>query len=222
MMVKEVRPATKDDGTVDYNMCIVIVNEQVEGWAKKEKVGEKTLYNQGSKEGAYTLSALQDKKYLPFTFPELQDPNDPQGQKYLAYYNDMMAKTHAVDKLYTVFPCTDICKGTGVEKAETFCTKENGTITMADFAAMTVGSNYSISDVFVRVKDGEGKEVLKNIFRAMTPRVREVSMTELNSTWETDMTEGVQSFADGNHTLEITMQLSTGELLTAFSGTLNP
>lgn len=227
MMVKEVRPATKDDGSIDYNMCLVIVNEQVEGWAKKEKVGEKTLYNQGSKEGAYTLSALQDKKYIPFTFPELQDPNDPQGQKYLAYYNDMMAKTQAVDKLYTTFPCTDACKGTGVEKAETFCTKENGAISLADFTAMVVGSNYSISDVFVTVTDGSGAVKLENIFRAGSTHVREVAMTEGNCSWKTDadgnrltICEGLEALADGNHTVTVTLQLSTGEKLTAFTGNL--
>ena len=227
MMVKEVRPATKEDGTMDYNMCLVIVNEQVEGWAKKDKLGEKKLFNQGSKEGAYTLSALQDKKYLPFTFPELQDPNDPQGQKYLAYYNEMMAKTQAVDKLYSVFTCTADCKGTGVEKSQVFCTKENGTITMADFAAMTVGSNYSISDVFVTVTDSTGAVKVQNIFRAGSTHVREVSMTAGNSTWKTDadgnrltLCEGLDAFADGNHTVTVTLQLSTGEKLTAFTGTL--
>lgn len=48
------------------------------------------------------------------------------------------------------------------------------------------------------------------------------SLPELSSTWVTDMREGVEAVADGNHTLEITMQISTGEVLTAFSGTLNP
>ena len=227
MMVKEVRPATKDDGSVDYNMCIVIVNEQVEGWAKKDKLGEKTLYNQGSLEGAYTLAALQDKKYLPFTFPEFQDPNDPQGQKYLAYYNDMMAKTQAVAKLYSVFDCTEDCKPTVVDKAKVLCTKENSAISLADFEKMVVGSNYSISDVFVTVTDGSGAVKLENIFRAGSTHVREVPMTAGNSTWKTDaegnrltLCEGLKALADGNHTVTVSLQLSNGEKLTAFTGSL--
>ena len=227
MMVKEVRPATKEDGSIDYNMCIVIVNEQVEGWAKKDKVGEKTLYNQGSKEGAYTLATLQEKKYLPFTFPELQDPNDPQGQKYLAYHKEMVAKTQPVKKLYSVFECTEDCNGTGVEKAKTLCTKENGNISLADFSALVVGSNYSISDVFVTVTDGSGAVKQENIFRAGSTHVREVAMTEGNCTWKTDaegnrltLCDGLAALADGNHTVTVTLQLSTGEKLTAFTGTL--
>ena len=226
MMVKEVRLTTKDDGSVDYNSSMVIVNEQVEGWAKKDKLGDKTLFNQGSMAGAYLFSTLQDKKYIPFTFPELQDPNDPQGQKYLAYYKDMMAKTHSVDGLYTVFDCTDACKGIGVEKAEVFCTKENGSISLADFTALVVGSNYSISDVFVSVTDGAGAEKLENIYRAGSTHVREVAMTEGNCSWKTDdagnrltLCEGLDALAEGNHTVTVTLQLSTGEKLTAFTGT---
>ena len=228
MMVKEVRLATNDDGTVNYGASMIIVNEQIEAWGKKEKLGDKTLYNQGSKEGAYLLSTLQDKKYIPFTFPELQDPNDPQGQKYLAYYNDMMAKTQAVNKLYSVFDCSEDCKPTVVEKAKVLCTKENGNITLADFKALVVGSNYSISDVFVTVTDGSGAVKLHNIFRASAAYIREVPMTANNSTWKTDaegnlltLCEGLDALADGNHTVTVTLQLSTGEKLTAFSGTLS-
>lgn len=227
MMVKEVRPAKKADGSLDYDLCIVVVNEQIEAWGKKEKLGDKKFFNQGSFEALYTLKSLQDKKYIPFTFPELQDPNDPQGQKYLAYYNDMMARTQAVDKLYTVFECTDACKGTGVEKAVTFCTKENGSISLADFEAMYVGSNYSISDVFVTVTDGSNAVKLENIYRAGSTHVREVAMNAGNATWKTDaegnrltLCEGLAALADGKHTVTVTMQLSTGEKLTAFTGTL--
>ncbi len=227
MMVKEVRLATKEDGSVDYNTSMVIVNEQIESWSKKEKLGEKTLYNQGSVEFAYLLSALQDKKYIPFTFPELQDPSDPQGQKYLDYYNDMMAKTQAVDKLYTVFECTDDCKGTGVEKAKTLCTKENGNITLAEFEALVVGSNYAISDVFVTITDSTDSVKLENIYRADSTHIREVAMSAGNSTWKTDaegnrltLCDGIDSLADGKHTVTVTVQLSTGEKLTAFTGTL--
>lgn len=227
MMVKEVRRVTKADGTVDYNNCLVVVNEQIEAWGKKDKLGEVKLFNQGSFDALYTLKSLQDKKYIPFTFAELQDPNDPQGQKYLAYYKEMMAKTHAVDNLYSVFTCTDSCKGTGVEKAETFCTKSSGSISLADFQAMVVGSNYSISDVFVTVTDGSGAVKLENIFRAGSTHVREVAMTDGNCSWKTDadgnrltISEGLAALADGKHTVTVAMQLSTGEKLTAFTGTL--
>ena len=58
------------------------------------------------------------------------------AQEQVDYYKDMMAKTHAVDGLYTVFDCTDACKGIGVEKAEVFCTKENGSISLYQYCAL--------------------------------------------------------------------------------------
>ena len=162
------------------------------------------------------------------TFIEFLDENDPQDKKHIDYYNEYFSEKTAVAGQYSVFTFTqeELLKltGPGVEKAVVFTTLADGTksITAQELAGMTVGANYSISDVFVRVKDARGNEVLKNVFRAKSPRVREVSMTEMNSSWQKFMYDGVQDFADGKHTLEITVQLSTGELLTAFSGKLNP
>ena len=227
LMAESVNLYVGKNGEVNYNLSTVNVVEQIEGWGIDTFVDGRKYQQQGSN-GSYLFTQLQEEKYIPFTFIELLDENDPQDKKHIDYYNEYFSEKSAVAEQYQVFTFTEEelkeMTGPGVEKAVTFTTLEEGaeSVTFAEFAAMTVGSNYSISDVFVRVKDGEGKEVLKNIFRAMTPRTREVSMTELSSTWEADMTEGVQSFADGNHTLEITMQLSTGELLTAFSGKLNP
>jgi len=55
-----------------------------------------------------------------------------------------------------------------------------------------------------------------------------VAMTANNSTWKTDadgnlltLCEGLAALADGNHTVTVSLQLSTGEKLTAFTGTLS-
>ena len=52
-------------------------------------------------------------------------------------------------------------------------------------------------------------------------------MNEGNCTWKTDadgnrltLCDGLAALADGKHTVTVTMQLSTGEKLTAFTGTL--
>lgn len=227
MMVKSVNLQNKPDGTVDYENTTVTVVEQVEGWSKEEVISGIT-YRQQGREKTYKLTTLQKQRYIPFTFIEFLDENDPQDKKHIDYYNEYFSEKSAVAGQYDVFQLTDEelkeMTGPGVEKAVVFTTlpEDAKSINVREFAGMTVGANYSISDVFVRVRDAKGNEVLKNIYRAKSPRVREVPMTEMNSTWQGFMYDGVQDFADGKHTLEITVQLSTGELLTAFSGTLNP
>lgn len=227
VMVKEVKLHTDPDGTINYDKSAITVVEQTEPWGV-ETVLNGTNYRQQGQDIDYPFPTLQKRYYIPFTFIELLDENDPQDKKHIDYYNEYFAKSSAVKSQYQIFKFTEEelleMSGPGVEKARVFTTLEEGTdsITYNQFMRMAVGSNYSISDVFVRVKDAKGNEVLKNIFRARSPRVREVPMTEVNSTWKGNMYDGLQSFADGNHTLEITMQLSTGELLTAFRGTLNP
>ena len=121
--------------------------------------------------------------------------------------------------------------GVGVEKAVVFTTLAEGAkeITYAEFEDMAVGSNYTLSDVFVTVLDQYGKELKMNIYRAPNVSVREMNMKKNNSTWKTDdagnlldMTEGISELATGENTIEITVQLFNGEKLTAFSGKLNP
>ena len=233
MMVQEVRLFETSDGTIDYGTSLVIVNEQIEGWGiKGDALGEKKLYNQGAVEVAYLFSKLQEKNYIPFTFPELQDESTEEGKAYLQYYKDMQEKTGSVKGMYKVFqfPAEDV--GTGVEKAVTYCTEKSGQqITVADFKAMTVGANYSISDVFVTVKDESGKVLLENIHRAGGVYFREISMDAGRCDWQYDdagnrltVSEGLDAVAnsDGTVTVTVTMQLSTGEKLTAFEGKLLP
>lgn len=227
MMVKSVNLFTTSDGKVDYTLSTVVVDEQIEGWGVKDFVGTTRLFQQGAVEKSYTFEKLQQSDYIPFTFPEFLDENDEQDKKHLDYYMSYADRLESQDARYQVFTDAREKSGNGVEKAETYCTHEGDTISYADFAAMTVGSNYSISDVFVTVTDGNGTQLLKNIYRATYTNYREVSMTAGKHTWELDaegnrvpISDGVEALADGKNVIEITLQLSTGELLTAYKGTL--
>lgn len=227
MMVKSVNIFTTNDGNINYDLSTVVVNEQIEGWGSKDFIGTTRLYQQGAVEKSYTFQQLQKAEYIPFTFPEFLDENDAQDKKHLDYYATFADKLESRNNRYKTFTNAPQNCGNAVEKAETYCTYTGDNISYADFAALTVGANYSISDVFVTVTDGSGKQLLKNIFRATNTNFREVSMTAGKSTWETDadgnqipITDGVEALADGKNVLEITLQLSTGELLTAYKGTL--
>lgn len=227
MMVKSVSLFTRSDGTVDYELSTVIVNEQVEGWGFKDNINGVNLFQQGRVDKAYTFQQLQKSNYLPFTFLEFLDENDPQDKKHLDYYHSYADQLKAVENSYKVFTYADEMGGAGVEKAKTYCTHSGETVTYAELVTMTVGSNYSISDVFVTVKDSGGKELLQNIYRAERGYIREVSMMAGDCTWKTDaqgnrvlISNGIEPLANGSNVIEITIQLSTGELLTAYKGTL--
>ena len=176
---------------------------------------------------AYSFEQLQKQNYIPFTFVEFLDPSDPQDKAHLDYYNSFKDKIGGVKALYNTFDFTDEVHGDGVEKAVTYCTATGDSITSDEFAAMVVGSNYSISDVFVTVTDGSGKELLKNVWRADFSNYREVPMSSNKGSWETDsegnlipISDGIAQLANGENTVTVTMQLCTGELLTAYQGIL--
>jgi hypothetical protein len=101
----------------------------------------------------------------------------------------------------------------------------DNTVTRAEFVKMMVAASKDKDSV----TDGSGAVKLENIFRAGSTHVREVAMTEGNCSWKTDadgnrltICEGLESLADGNHTVTVTLQLSTGEKPEALRAILIP
>lgn len=227
LMVKSVNLYTTDDGKIDYEFSTVVVLEQVEAWSHKGQIQGVPFKQQGRDNYGYTFPKLMEENYIPFTFAELLDPNDAQDKKHLDYYQTYMGLTGGVKAMYNTFEITDKDHGQTVEKAETYCTFEGSSITAAEFAAMTVGSNYSISDVFVTVTDSDGKQLLRNIWRAPFSNWREVPMSANLCSWETDENGNLIPISNGiadltGNTVTVQLQLSTGQLLTAYEGTLKP
>jgi len=225
LMVKAVNLYAGRDGVVDYALSTVTVLEQVEAWAHNGNIDGVPFKQQGRDNYGYTFEKLQQEAYIPFTFAELLDPNDPQDKKHLDYYRSYMGITGGVKAMYSAFAITDKDHSDAVETADTYCTFEGDSITASEFAAMTVGSNYSISDVFVTVTDKDGKQRLKNIWRAPFSNYREVPMSANLCSWEQDSEGNLLPLSTGlaelaGNTVTVTIQLSTGELLTAYEGTL--
>ena len=227
LMVKQVVLYTTDDGKVDYEFSGVVVLEQVEAWYRQKLVDGVMVKQQGREAHTYSFAQLLKDNYIPFTFAELLDPNDAQDKKHLDYYHSYADKLEGVKALYNTFEFTDEVHGDSVEKAVTYSTHQGDSITAAEFEKLVVGSNYSISDAFITVKDAAGKELLKNTWRATFSNFREVAMSDNKCSWETDadgnlipVSHGIAELANGENTVEVTLQLSTGELLTAYKGTL--
>ena len=227
LMVKQVNLYVTSDGTVDYEASTIMVLEQVEAWSHKGQIEGVPFKQQGRDAYGYTFPKLTEESYIPFTFAELLDPNDAQDKKHLDYYHDYMGVTGGVKALYNTFEQAEKLYGEAVETAETYCTYEGAEIAIADFEAMTVGANYSISDVFVTVTDSDGKQLLRNIWRAPFSNYREVPMSANLCSWEQDSEGNLLPISNGiadlaGNTITVTLQLSTGELLTAYEGKLIP
>lgn len=227
LMVKSVNLYKSKDGTVSYDMSTVTVLEQIEAWGQETTLNGVPFKNQGGVDRVYTFQQLQKDAYIPFTFLEFLDENDPQDKMHLDYYNSYADKLVSVKNRYEHFAFTDEMNGRGIEKAVTYCTYEGSTITPADLVDMVVGSNYAVSDVFVTATDSSGAILKESIFRAPYSNYREVSMGENKSTWEEDevgnlvaIGEDFGPLANGENTLTVSLQLSTGEKLVAYSGTL--
>ena len=233
MMVREVQLKKLDDGSIDYKNSVVICLEQPEAWRAEQMLHGKYLYYQGEWEIPYTFAKLQEQTYIPYTFAEFLDPGDEGDKKLLELYTTYA--TSPLETRYKLFSFTKeelrAMSGPAVEQSKVFTNLPDGCkeITFAQLENMILGSNYTVSDVFVAVKDSSGKVLKENVYRAMSASLREMSMKDNNSTWTKDengnylnMTEGMKELATGENLVEITVQLSTGEKPVVFSGTLLP
>jgi len=216
MMVKEVFPVYRQDGTLDPEKSTAVILEQTENWSRQTTLPSGLPYKvQGGIDRVFSFAKLQASSYLPFTFAEFLEEDDPRIPGY----------SSSVLSCYRVF--TDLAKnktGIGVEEANVYCTvsSSKSSITLTELAAMTVGSNYPISDVFVTVRDQNQNTVLTNIHRAQTAQLREVSMTAQKSTWEEGATlcDGLRAYTGGAYRVEISLQLSNGQKMIAYGGIL--
>ena len=229
IMVKDVEIVTWKDGSINPNESKAIVLEQWEAWGQTQKKNGVTYRVQGGINTGYTFASLMEKNYIPFTFAELLDPADGQDKKHLDFYETYKDQLVSVEKTYSAVPYIAEDSGMGIEEAVLYTTldKSEGELTYDEFADLSVAANYGVSDVFVIVSGKDGNQLLKNIHRTTHPSVREVSMHHPKSTWEEgensdylDLTDGVKELATGENTIEITVQLSQGEKLTAFKGIL--
>lgn len=75
--------------------------------------------------------------------------------------------------------------------------------------------NYSISHLTLTVQDKNGKEVYKHAYYPKENNVRQVQLAALIRTDE------IAPYLDSDHTVTITCRVSTGQLLTVYSGNLS-
>ena len=101
-----------------------------------------------------------------------------------------------------------------VEETECSFAHEGSEITVEQLKSIPVTSNYGISDIYVYVKDGDGKILFYKVKRAAAAGRKEMNFSE------TVYAATFNQYADGNHTVEVVCQLGTGERPTVYTGTL--
>jgi len=105
-----------------------------------------------------------------------------------------------------------------VEETECSFSFTGDTITVKELFAGVVKSNYSIADIYASVKDSSGKEVYRHAVRVKMTGDKELALTRNGnvSKW------GTLDVSSGEFTVEISVQLSTGERPTVYTGKLIP
>lgn len=229
LMVVSVNFFKTSDGKIDYGLSTVTVGEQMDAWGKRDEINDTKLYQSGRMDSQYLFSYLEEEKYIPFTFVELLDPANEQDKKHLDFYNSYADKLTAVQNSYSKIAFSDEMNGAGIEKGRVYNSlgRTEGKLSFAELKEMAVASNYSVSDVFVTVTDKDGNQLLKNIWRSECYHSREVPMTATRSTFDKDaqgnlstLCADVEKLAGQGNTIEISLQIATGEKLTAFKGEL--
>lgn len=219
MMVKKVKLVRRADGTPDPARSTVVTLEQIENWGEKTEFNGKKLYRQGGVDRVYTFEELIGSGYIPFTFAEFLDENDPFDQPHLAFYRKYIAPRKIVDSRYNenfgfTEEAVDEMSGAAVEKARIFLSGE--WTSLDELEKLSVGSNYSISDIFVRVKGEDGTVLAENVYRSMGTRIRSVPLSSpvSNASGERPpLLSGVAEALAKGGKLEISVRVSTGELL---------
>lgn len=116
---------------------------------------------------------------------------------------------------YLPFTLPELVGKDPVEKSETtFSFTEGNTITVDQLKESSVRSNYAISDTYVMILDANGKEVDRKVIRARRASVK--SMALENAIFSTS----IGKYATDDYSIRVEVQISTGERVVVYEGTL--
>ncbi len=116
-------------------------------------------------------------------------------------------KSYYIPFTFKEFLGTDPCEAT-------VCTfdYEGESIGIETLRTTPVTSNYAISDLYVIIRDAEGKEVTNRVLRASQGAIRTMDLSS------TVFAPSLKKYLDGTHTVEVVCQLGTGERPTLYKG----
>ncbi len=195
--------------SVDTENMKVTVLEQVEPWSEKGKIEGVDYFYQGGVENVYSYLSLYYSRYLPFTFAEFHRGEDDFWAKMTEVYSAAYGEDEA--KAYI----EGLQAKASVEKAEVTASGATAEITVANLQKVKVVSNYPISDVFLSVRDTLGNETNSFAIRSGNARVKSVTLSK------DGIEEFLKPYTGGTYSFVIRAQISTGEKLDVFTGTIS-
>ena len=184
--------------------------------------------------------------YIPFTFAEFHYDVDTQESKaYIAFYENSVpsnvttkryAESHV--KAVGVAAKKSLAKtgeksfsGCRVEPGEVLTNIDSGAVKLADsgitslsfkqFKSLLLVTNYPISDVFVQVSNTEGNELASRVYRALNCYTFSVDIDAVTAPDMGDLYSALETYANGQNSIEISVQLGNGEKITVFQGTFS-
>lgn len=131
------------------------------------------------------------------------------------YVGRKMTFMQLLEDGYLPFTFAEFLGNDPIEETQCVYNHSGDTVSMQQLLAATVTANYSISDVFICLKDGD-KTVLRDVYRADTVGVKTTNIYKAISTKQWS------EYADKGYTVEISVQLSTGECPVIYTGKFVP
>ncbi len=101
-----------------------------------------------------------------------------------------------------------------VEDGEAKIAHKKSTATIEDLTTGNLVANYPISDIFTTVRDSEGKIVFEHVERTIDHCTRALKAADCIPASK------LEQYSNGDYTIEITSQLSTGALVPVYEGAI--
>lgn len=123
------------------------------------------------------------------------------------------------EEAYIPFTFAELVGKKVVDESITTMDYTGKTITVDQLSKAAITSNYNISDVTIVVKDAAGNPVYRkltasNVYGATSPNHLKVKVSYAVEE------DALAAYADGNHTVEVSARIGTGEKPVVFSGPL--
>lgn len=180
------------DGSINGAESYVTIIDQTAKWTEATNDQGDTYNMEANVDAKWTFDYLWEKHYIPFTFAEFLG-------------------THPIEDTICEFS----------HKGET--------ITQKQLFDSVVTCNYGIADIYIIIKNPAGEQVYKHAVRCTCPGLKKMALVEYDTEGEMNLngrTDCVSRFGTPNftpgHSVEIVVQLATGERVTVYAGKIAP
>ena len=177
----------------------------------------KVVYKEGTDEIDGEKSTVLYRDQGCYTTGEWHKKLDAEGNEFVTQGGLDVEVTfkQLYDKHYIPFTFKEFLGTEPVRKAKVITDLPARQTSVEDICCATFRANYNISDIFFLVKDKDGNEVHRSVYRHYYFTERELNMKEVAGAEALEKLE----VKDG-YTIEISCQLYNGDLLTVYTGKL--